>query len=238
MHKNDPIGKAIQYFKKNGESLPIQVESDLMEKDIIPVAYLFRSFDMMPKIEQHALNCCEGKILDIGAGAGPHTRWLREKGFDVTSIDTSSGAIEYLNQEFPKSQNLNKSVLELKGDQHQYDTLLLLMNGIGLAGNLAALKDFLLHLKSLLSEGGKILCDSTDVKYFYQEDDGGMWVDLNTEYHGNFKFNMKYEEDSSGWFDWLYVDPETLNSVAAEAGLIMKLLISDEHSYLAELTHQ
>lgn len=238
MYKNDPIGKAIQYYVQNGESAPIQVQSDLMENDIIPVEYLFRPFEIMPEIEQHALNKCTGKILDVGAGAGPHSSWLREKGHTVTAIDTSKGAVDYLNSKFPDLINRQMNILDLQGTEEKFETILLLMNGIGLAGDLSSLPDFLTHVKSLLSENGKILCDSTDVKYFYQEEDGGMWVDLNTEYYGNFKFKMKYNDTSTDWFPWLYVDNEKLTSIANDAGLKVEILISDDHSYLAEITHK
>lgn len=236
MYSEDPLGKAIQHYAINGECSPIQVESDLMDNDIIPVEYLFRSYDMMPEIEQIALSRSNGKILDVGACAGAHTTWLRNRGLDVTAIDTSKGAIDYLDDQFPNHINKHIGVLDLKQNSEKFDTILLLMNGIGLAGDLNSLSDFLVHLKGLLSEKGKIICDSTDVKYFYQEDDGGMWVDLNTEYYGNFKFKMKFDNVSTDWFPWLYVDHETLESKAVEAGLDMKVLISDDHSYLAEIT--
>ena len=66
------------------------------------------------------------------------------------------------------------------------------MNGIGIAKNLANLENTLLRAKGMLNENGKILCDSADIKYLYEDNDGGMWVDLNTTYYGNFKFQMTF----------------------------------------------
>ncbi len=235
MAKNDPIGKAIECYVKNGSSSPIEVESDLMENDVIPVDYLFRTFELMPELEQLALKSCHGKVLDVGTAAGPHCRWLRDKGFEVTAIDTSKGSINYLNTKFPNDKNVQISIMGMSSAEEKYDTILLLMNGIGLAGDLSSLPNLLNHLKGLLTEKGKILCDSTDVKYFYQEEDGGLWVDLNTEYYGNFKFKMNYDDHTTGWFPWLYVDEQTLESNADECGLNMKVLFSKDDSYLAEL---
>ena len=235
MVKNDPIGKAIECYVENGTSSPILVESDLMEDDVIPVDYLFRTFESMPELEQLALKSCHGRVLDVGTAAGPHCSWLREKGLEVTAIDTSEGSINYLNTKFPNNKNVQTSILEMNSSDGKYDTILLLMNGIGLAGDLSSLPNLLNHLKGLLTEKGKILCDSTDVKYFYQEEDGGLWVDLNTEYYGNFKFKMNYDDQSTGWFPWLYVDEQTLESNAEDCGLIMNVLFSKDDSYLAEL---
>lgn len=51
------------------------------------VAYLFRDFKDMPKLEQKALQLVKGRVLDVGCGAGSHALYLQEKGFDVTAID-------------------------------------------------------------------------------------------------------------------------------------------------------
>lgn len=235
MFRKDPIGKAIHEFSENEGELRITVESDLMEDDFIPVSYLFRSYDVMPEIEQVALSRASGKILDVGAGAGPHTAYLRRKGFDVTAIDTSAGAINHLNKIYPNDSNLHTSIEKLAASNEKFDTLLLLMNGIGLAGKKDHLTSFLRMLKGLLSEGGKILCDSTDVRYFYEDEDGGMWVDLNSAYQGDFRFRMHFEDVSSDWFNWVYVDPTVFEDAAKEVGLNFDIIFTEEYSFLAEL---
>jgi hypothetical protein len=118
----------------------------------------------------------------------------------------------------------------------QYDTILMMMNGIGIAGTLANLEKTLIQAKSLLAEGGKILCDSSDIKYLYEDEDGALWVDLNSEYYGNFRFQMKYKKDKGPWFDWLYVDFDNLFKSAKNVGLKVKRLYENEDHYLAEIT--
>jgi hypothetical protein len=118
----------------------------------------------------------------------------------------------------------------------QYDTILMMMNGIGIAGTLANLENTLIQAKSLLAEGGKILCDSSDIKYLYEDEDGALWVDLNSEYYGNFRFQMKYKKDKGPWFDWLYVDFDNLFKAAKNVGLKAKRLYENEDHYLAEIT--
>lgn len=68
------------------------------------------------------------------------------------------------------------------------------MNGLGIAGTLANLEQTLLKAKSLLKPGGQILCDSSDVKFLYEEEDGSYWMDLNAQYYGEFKFKMSYKK--------------------------------------------
>ena len=44
----------------------------VIDDDVIPTDYLFRSYEEMPDIEKIALSRCKGKILDVGAGSGVH----------------------------------------------------------------------------------------------------------------------------------------------------------------------
>jgi hypothetical protein len=110
------------------------------------------------------------------------------------------------------------------------------MNGIGIAKTLDNLEATLVKAKGMLNENGKILCDSSDIKYLYEDDEGGMWVDLNTTYYGNFKFQMKYAGHETDWFEWLYVDFDKLEEIALKAGFKARILQEEDDQYLAELT--
>lgn len=228
----DPIGKAIQEYAKFKKPCDIIVSSDICEDDIIPVEVLFRTYEEMPELEKMALKECKGSILDVGAGAGSHAKYLRKKGFKVLAIDTSKGAIDYLQSIDIPAQNID--FFNFKGQQ--FDTILLLMNGIGIAGELANLEKTLAHAKTLLNTGGQILCDSSDVKYLYENEDGSLWMDLNSEYYGNFKFQMKYKKDVGPWFNWLYVDFDNLFKVGKKLGFTTTRLMAKEDHYLAKLT--
>ncbi len=210
----------------------IIVSSEICDDDIIPVEVLFRKETEMPELELMAMERTKGKVLDVGAGAGCHALYLSELGFDVSAIDTSQGAIDYM-----KTMGLNasrKNFFDLKGES--FDTILMMMNGIGIAGTLSNLDATLLHAKSLLKEGGKILCDSSDIKYLYEEEDGSLWIDLNTEYYGNFRFQMKYKKEIGPWFDWLYVDFDNLFQAAKRVGLKARKIYDKNDHYLAEIT--
>ena len=228
----DAIGAAILDFAQHQKASDIIVSSDICDDDVIPVAYLFRSFDEMPELEKIALNHCVGSVLEVGAGAGMHAKELIKKGHTVTPIDISPGAVEYMRSQSIPAQELDFNLIK---DQ-QFDTVLLLMNGLGIAQNLNSLESFLRHAQSCLKEHGKIICDSTNVMYLYEDDEGGMWMDLNSEYYGDFKFKMSYNSVETDWFDWLYVDYNTLVEKASNIGLNVHLLFEDEEHYLVELT--
>lgn len=228
----DPIGLAIQEYDDLRRPEDIIVSSDVCDDDIIPLEVLFRSYEEMPEIEQEALNRAKGKVLDVGAGAGIHANVLTENGLKVSCIDISEGAVDFLKENGHDARHMN--FFDLKDEK--YDTILMLMNGIGIAGKLSNLEHTLSHAKSLLNPGGKLLCDSSDIRYLYEDEDGSMWVNLNTEYYGNFRFQMKYKREKGPWFDWLYVDFDNLFQAAKNVGLkAVRVMETDDH-YLAEIT--
>jgi SAM-dependent methyltransferase len=228
----DPIGNAILDYSKHGFTENIIVESDLCDNDILPVEYLFRPYDEMPEIEKTALDAASGDILEVGAGSGCHAKYLNKKGFNTFSIDTSKGAIEHIKKEGLNCENI--PFLNLKGKT--FDTILILMNGLGLAGKLQNVGDFLSHAKSLLKPNGSIITDSSDIRYLYEDDEGGVWIDLNSKYPGEMEFKMTYKDSESDWFPWVYLDFETLAHEAEKVGLkATKILENENFHYLTQL---
>jgi len=224
----DIFGMALTDFLAGQKKGEITTFSSLDEEDRIPVSYLFRNFDAMPPLEQLALAHCKGSVLDIGAGAGSHSLCLQQQGFDVTALDSSKGAIATCGQ-----RGIAKTVQAklLEYDQGTYDTLLLLMNGIGIVGTLEKLAPNLAHMKRLLSKGGQILLDSSNIIYMFDtlEDVAG--------YYGEVSFQLQYKNAWGKPFDWLYVDFETLNEHCKKENLKCELLSKGNHyDYLVRLT--
>ncbi|MCX2739120.1 class I SAM-dependent methyltransferase [Pontibacter anaerobius] len=231
--KNDPIGTALLDYLAGATDEEITVESNLTEDDAIPVGYLFRTEEEMPEMEVLALNACRGKVLDVGAGSGCHALALQKRGLDVTAMDIAAGAVEAMQQQGVK-QVLHKDIFDLQGAN--FDTLLMLMNGIGIAGTLEGLERFLKHAKTLLNPGGQILLESSDILYMYEDEDGSVLLDLNAGYYGEVKYNMKYKGQESGWFNWLFIDPSILEDYALQQGYTFELLLEgDAGNYLARL---
>ncbi|APU10878.1 type 11 methyltransferase [Cellulophaga geojensis KL-A] len=232
---SDIFGAAMLDYLNNTYKEDIVTRSSISEDDTIPVPYLFRSYAEMPIIEQKALNLSKGKVLDIGCGAGSHSLYLQNKNIDVTALDSSKGAIEACKKR-GVSKTINAKILE--HNSTTYDTLLLLMNGIGIVGELNKLGDYLQHLKSLLNTNGQLLLDSSDIIYMFEEDeDGGYWIPPGKDYYGEVDYEMQYKNEKSDTFPWLYLDYNTLQRAAILNGFNCELIVEGEHyDYLAKLT--
>ena len=232
----DLFGKAILDYQTNNNPQDLITETTISETDEMSVAYLFRSYDQMPKIEQKALQLANGKTLDIGCGAGSHALYLQnQKQIDITAIDISENAIEAC-----KLRGLKKVFAKnFINETESYDTILLLMNGIGICGRLNKIGAFLQKLKSILNTEGQILLDSSDIIYMFDEDeDGGKWITTEMDYYGEVDFNINYKGEKEKPFEWLYIDYNTLQNAAIANGFNCELILEGEHyDYLAKLTH-
>ena len=237
----DLFGKAILDFQTNNSPEDLITETTISEEDEMSVAYLFRDFSGMPKIEQQALQLCKGKILDVGCGAGSHSLYLqKEKNLEVTAIDISNNAVEAC-QLRGVSNVLKIDILEFNSDE-KFDTILLLMNGTGIFGKLEHVTKYLQKLKSLLAENGQILIDSSDIIYMFDEDDsenseGGKWISGDA-YYGELEFTISYKGEKEAPFPWLYMDYNTLQNAAVANGLKCELVLEGDHyDYLARLSN-
>jgi 2-polyprenyl-3-methyl-5-hydroxy-6-metoxy-1,4-benzoquinol methylase len=226
----DPMGQAVYdyYFKRKTKKL--QVYSDITEMDIIPIKYFFRYYNNMPRIERIALDLCSGNVLDVGAAAGCHSVWLQNKNIAVTALEISQLSVEVLQQRGLK-YIVSRDFFDIDTSR-SYDTLLFMMNGVGIAGQLNKLQLFFEKCKSILSPKGQILLDSSDISYMF-DDEAEKPVG---KYYGEVTYRMQYGDVQSDSFSWLFVDFNTLAKYADKAGLRCEKACKGSHfDYLARI---
>ena len=231
---NDPMGAAIAEYHRTGRAGTLRVFSSQFDEDEIPVEQLFRTFDEMPYLEQQALNMATGRILDVGAGSGCHALALQNMDKEVTAIDISELSVEVMRERGVKDAR----AVDLYDERlaEQYDTILLLMNGSGIIGNIGGMERFFLRMKQLLKPGGRIYMDSSDLKYLFEEEDGSYLIDVAGDYYGVVDFRMQYKQVKGETFDWLYIDFDTLSYYAEQYGFLAEVVSQGEHyDYLAVL---
>lgn len=228
----DPMGAAIADYWKHGVAGRLRVFSPEFDEDEIPVDTLFRTVEEMPVLEQQALQRAQGRILDVGAGAGCHSLALQEMGKEVTAIDISPLSVQTMREQGVE-RVVKQDFFTLEGT---YDTILMLMNGAGIVGTLSRLPELFGQWDRLLAPGGQVLLDSTDISYVYANEDGLLELPEEKEYYGELQYQMQYKKVKGEPFGWLYVDARTLSEEAWKHGFQMEVVMEGGHyDYLARI---
>ena len=229
------MGRAIADYHATGKAAKLRVFSPMFDEDEIPVATLFRSMDDMPALEKEALMAARGRILDVGAGAGCHSLALQAMNKQVVAIDISPLSVATMRE---------RGVLDVREQDFfaldgQFDTILMLMNGIGIVGTLARFPEFFMQVDRLLAPGGQLLCDSSDICYIFEDEDGLIDLTGIEGYYGELTYQMQYKGVKGEPFPWLFVDYETLSEQAQHHGFEAELLARGPHyDYLARITRR
>jgi len=229
MQYPDVYGEALQDYFNDQFKEDLILHTNQTETETMPVDLFFRDADEFPDQELIALALCDGKVLDVGAGAGSHSLYLQEQGMDVTALELSSKACEIMKLRGVKSV-LQEDIYSYTGDK--YDTLLFLMNGIGLAESISGLKQLFNHCKTLLNPGGQLLFDSSDIAYYYNHG-----VEKPTDrYYGEIQFQYEYKGQKGQPFGWIYIDQKELIKIGNELGWVVQILDEDDHyQYLVRM---
>ncbi len=222
----DILGSALEDYMQGDREAFLLVHTSYSEIETMPVQLFFRNHAQMPELERYALQLCKGTILDIGAGAGSHALVLQERGLQVTAIDISPAAVSIM-QKRGVAQAIQADIFTFTSPP--FDTLLLLMNGIGVAQDMDKVKLLLKHFKTLLKPGGQILLDSCDVNYLEGEN-------IYKSYVGEVTYQFEYKGQRSEPFGWLYLDILSLKKITKEAGYHCQIVYEAGEAYLARLT--
>ncbi len=221
--EKDPLGTMLLDYYHGKKDAFVEVSSTTLDMWKMTGDVMFRSFKEMGYIEKKALGLCKGNILDIGAGSGCHSLYLQKRKLNVTSIDISPGCVEVMKQRkvaHPKHGNL------FSIQDYKYDTLLMLMNGIGICGSIDRLNLFFQFIKSILTPHGQVIADSTDLANLYSTQT--LQTINKDNYYGETQFIMSYKPIEGETFEWLYIDFNTLSFYADFNGFSCEKIIEDK----------
>lgn len=232
--ENDVMGQALMDYQQNKEEGKLLVYTNLAEVEEYDISYFFRPLHEMPFLEQKALELAQGKILDVGAGTGIHSLELQKKRKECKAIDISELSVEIMKQNGVKNYAC-QDFFQIKNEK--YDTILFLMNGIGLVETMDGFERFFNHCKSILNLGGQIIFDSSDLIFLFEEEDGSYLIDLTDKYYGEVEFQVEYKGKLGTAFPWLFIDFDNIQDLAEKYGFQAELIEKGLHfDYLARLT--
>ena len=199
-------------FHRGNRDAYIVVYDDY-ERDEVPLSYFFRGPNEFPDVERLALDLCRGRVLDVGAGSGCHSLALQERGLQVTAIEILPEMVDILKERGVRDAR-QATWMDLLDEP--FDTVLMMMNGLGLAETLPGLRRFFRRARRLIKPDGQVLADSTDVRVRMEPKTGGSGDSTRRDgrYIGELHFQLEFQARKGPPFTQLYVDPETLDRCA------------------------
>jgi len=214
----DPLDDALKAYWSGDRGVCLTMRTDVGGGEEVPVRLFFRGADELVALERTALDLCRGKVLDLGAGVGALSVLLLQRGQEVAASELLPTARRILQERgVPVVDALGESEAVGEG---VWDTVLLMMNGLGLAGTLAGLGSFLGRLSRLLAPGGRIVADSTDPTTWEDVDDGRR--------PGEVHMQLGFRDRWGDPFPFLFVSPAELTARAAEVDLRAQVVATEK----------
>lgn len=229
----DILGHALKTYADTGDEQIIDVSSDVSLVEELAASYFYRTFDEMTPMEMWAMEHAWGRVLDIGAGAGCHSVHLGQNGLQVTALERSPLLCQLLGER-GVTDVIESDLYSWPTQGRTYDTILLLMNGAGLAGTVEGLDRLIGTLAPLLSDDGQILMDSSDISELYVDDEGATLIDLSKAHQEDITYHLEWnglvEE-----FAWTFPDEQMIEAAALRCGLVTDKVLEDDKSFLIRL---
>jgi SAM-dependent methyltransferase len=242
----DPQGQALLDHLDGGVPVVVQVHTVGGDPEPVSSAAFFRTLHEMEPWELAALDRCGARVLDVGAGAGCHALACQQRGLGVVAVDTNAHAVEVMRRRGVVDARCCAASEVL---DETFDTLLMLMHGVGLVGDLDGLRWMLADAHRLLAEGGVLLLDSRDPRGTAGGDQPGQDVpgdglpevgasgeDSSGEGLAVAELWMEYGELRGVPFPWLFLSAERLAEEAATVCWELEVLQREaDGRYLGEL---
>jgi SAM-dependent methyltransferase len=228
------MGRAILYHHQTRVSVEVhQRIQDQPWEEPMHTRHFFRKELEMSELERLALDHSRGNVLDLGAGAGAHAIALQQRGFSVLAVDWDECSCEVMRQ---------RGVLHvLHGDMwgidlRPYDTIYMLMNGIGMCARVEGVERWLKKCASEMSPGARLIADSSHLYSGWDE----QAIDLQDAYLGEVTFHLKArigDEEFKESLHWIFPDVALLEAIAEEVGLHFQVLFEQaDGAYLFAFT--
>ena len=218
-----PLGLALLAYHHGDHAASVQIRIEDGNADPLSMREFYRDDEEFPAVEQVALDRCSGRVLDLGAGAGVHALALQARGLEVIALDVSPLAVEVMRHRGVRDARLG-DLFAFRGER--FDTVLLMMNGIGVVGDLAGFDRFLDVARGLIEPGGQLLFDSTDLRLGEDDEERAQREARVREgrYFGQVRMRMTYRGRDGASYLWLFLDPDTLAEHATRAGWRTEIL--------------
>jgi SAM-dependent methyltransferase len=188
----------------------------------------FEPYPEWPARLRDAADRAEGRVLDVGCGAGRAMAHLEPKGHETLGIDVSPGAVEVCRRRGLDARELDVAdAADLDGS---FDTLLMLGNNFGLVGTRERAAEVLESLAAVANEDAVLFAESRNPTET-DEEDHLAYHERNREQGrlpGALRIRVRYRRYVTPWFDYLLAGPEEMRELVADTPWSLAEVIGDE----------
>ena len=215
---NDPFADALESYHRYGKGSYRYTRDDGWSQ-VEDAWWYFTSYRDFLSIEKRALRFAEGRILDIGCGAGRHSLYLQRRGFQVTALDSSPRVAVISRDRGVRAVCAALACNPLPFESGRFDTVLLFGNNMGLCGGIRETSSLFQQLGRLSSSSGKILATNRapgtgsvkDLEYWNGQIAKGGEL-------GVARFRLEFRGQHPRWVSLLLLAPTDLMQIAWDSG--------------------
>jgi SAM-dependent methyltransferase len=214
----DAFGASIHARWRGDADARLVIERDDRLVDLDSLDYL-APFGRWPAHERQAMRRVQGRVLDVGCGAGRVAVHLEPRGHEVVSIDVSPGAIRTARERGARDVRplAASGVRRVDGP---FDTIVMFGNNAGLLRDARHAPWLLRRFARNSSDDGLVLASTLDPY------DGAPPV--HRSYHrrnrargrmgGQIRIRARYQRLSTPWFDYLFTSVPELDRLIRNTG--------------------
>ena len=223
------------YHKGDKTPLMIRRDDGYFEKERF-LDIVFSGYDKWDELERRALEHAKGRVLDVGCGAGRHSLWLQGKGFEVVAVDVSPLAVEVCKSRGVRDCRVMDAT-NLSFSPNSFDTILLMGNNFGVAGNVEGTKRMFEKIYQITSKDAIVIATSRDpaatdnpahLKYHELNRKRGMPI-------GQVTIRFECKGEVGDWFDLLLVSPDEMEEICKLADWSLAQIFRGENDLYAAI---
>ena len=158
----DPFGRAIADFHRGEQTEPLVQRDGQTEIDHPIEELYFQSFEPDSAGDAWIESYLSGPLLDVGAGAGRHSRYFQDR-FETVAIEVSENLVETMRDRGVEDARLG-DMFDLREDfgTNRFAAVLSIGTQIGLAGSLPGVESTLDDLAFVTESEATAIVDNYD----------------------------------------------------------------------------
>lgn len=195
----------------------------------------FAPFRLWDVHARRAIRFVQGRVLDVGSGAGRHALHLQERGHEVVCIDNSPLALEVCRRRGVR-ETRELSVYQVSRSLGIFDTVIMMGGNLALLADTKRGKRLLERFDRITGPKARIIGETRDP---YATDDP-----THLAYHrlnarrgrmpGQVRLRVRYREFIGPWFDYMLVSQDELRGLLEGTNWTLSQTIdSDSPAYAA-----